>query len=363
VVVALAVTLTATGTPAPGPHGKGLGITIALAVFVLAMLVDAGGHDRRWTTPAQVAVLLCGGGAAVALAALQPSGVSELPASAVVFVAAMRLGPLPAALVAGPTVVGLGIAVGLHSAGNAAASILLCVVLGIVGAMVRQAQHNQDRTELLLAELEDARDDQARAAAADERARIARDLHDVLAHSLSGLSIQLEGAKRLARAEGASQQLRDVIDRSSALSKQGLTEARAAVGALRDGDPHAVDHLPELIEQFRRDFGLPVDLVVEGTPRPVPAEVGLTLYRVAGEALTNVARHAPGAPTTVTVGWDPSEVRLRVDDQGGGTAPEPAGGGGGWGLTGIGERVARLGGRCAAGPLGAGWSVDIVVPA
>ncbi len=362
-VVALAVTLTATGTPAPGPHGKGLGITIALAVFVLAMLVDAGGHDRRWTTPAQVAVLLCGGGAAVALAALQPSGVSELPASAVVFVAAMRLGPLPAALVAGPTVVGLGIAVGLHSAGNAAASILLCVVLGIVGAMVRQAQHNQDRTELLLAELEDARDDQARAAAADERARIARDLHDVLAHSLSGLSIQLEGAKRLARAEGASQQLRDVIDRSSALSKQGLTEARAAVGALRDGDPHAVDHLPELIEQFRRDFGLPVDLVVEGTPRPVPAEVGLTLYRVAGEALTNVARHAPGAPTTVTVGWDPSEVRLRVDDQGGGTAPEPAGGGGGWGLTGIGERVARLGGRCAAGPLGAGWSVDIVVPA
>jgi signal transduction histidine kinase len=227
---------------------------------------------------------------------------------------------------------------------------------------VRNSWNSEDRTELLLAELQEARDDQARLATAAERARIAGELHDVLAHSLSGLSIQLEGARKLASNEGSSDELRSVLNRSSALAKEGLVEARSAVSALRDEDLTTIERLPELVERCQRDLSLSVSLVVEGVARPVPAEVDLTLYQAVGEALTNVSRHAPGAAACVLVEWMPAQVHLRVVDQGGATG-SPVVDGGGWGLFGMRQRVARLGGRVVAGSDGSGWSVDIVVPA
>jgi signal transduction histidine kinase len=123
-----------------------------------------------------------------------------------------------------------------------------------------------------------------------------------------------------------------------------------------------VDQLGELVEHFRRDFGLTVAYTVSGTERPVPPDLGLALYRVTGEALTNVARHAVGASTQVELRYDTPGVRLAVTDDGG----EPsalAAEGSGWGLAGVRERIKRLGGEFTAGPSGPGWSVVVSAPA
>jgi signal transduction histidine kinase len=235
-------------------------------------------------------------------------------------------------------------------------------VLGITGGLLRRYRLSQEATELLLARLEDARDDQARAAAAAERASIARDLHDVLAHSLSGLSIQLEVVRKIAGKDDAPAELRAAIDGAADLAKQGLAEARDAVGALRRDDRLGVDQLPELVARFRRDFNLEVDYTVTGTPRPVPPDLGLALYRVTREALTNVARHAEGASTRVALSFEKTEVRLTVTDSGGAQSAL-ADEGSGWGLAGVRERIKRLGGDLSAGPSGTGWSVVVSAPA
>ena len=304
------------------------------------------------------------GASSIAIVVLQPNGVSELPGSAVVFIAGVSLSPAFAVAVGAAVTAGVAIAVGLAGGSSAdiAASALLCAVLGITGALLRRYRLSQEATELLLARLEDARDDQARAAAAEERASIARELHDVLAHSLSGLSIQLEMVRKIAGKEDAPADLRAAIDGAADLAKQGLAEARDAVGALRRDDRLGVDQLPGLVAHFRRDFNLAVDYTVAGTPRPVAPDLGLALYRVTREALTNVARHAEGATTHVELSFDEAEVRLVVTDSGGAQSALAAEGSG-WGLAGVRERIKRLGGDLAAGPSESGWSVVVSAPA
>ena len=122
-----------------------------------------------------------------------------------------------------------------------------------------------------------------------------------------------------------------------------------------------MDQLPELVEHFRRHFSLAVAYTVEGTPRPVTPDLGLALYRVTGEALTNVARHAAGASTCVELSFDASGVRLAVTDTGGEQSALAAEGSG-WGLAGVRERIKRLGGDLVAGPSGSGWSVVVSAP-
>jgi signal transduction histidine kinase len=368
-VVAIVVIVAVTSKPAVGLSGRHLALAICLVVFVVEMLgwplLRSGfpGH-----VPARVGELTFFGASAVAIAVLQPSGVSELPASAVVFVAGVALSPPFAAAVGAAVTIGVTVALGATTNAGAAAiasSALLCAVLGVTGGLLRRYRLSQERTELLLAQLEEARDDQARAAAAQERASIARDLHDVLAHSLSGLSIQLEMVRKLAGKAEAPPELRAAIDDAAGLAKEGLAGARDAVGALRRDNRLGVDQLGELVEHFRRDFGLPVAYTVSGTERPVPPDLGLALYRVTGEALTNVARHAVGASTRVELCYDAQAVRLAVTDDGG----EPsalAAEGSGWGLAGVRERIKRLGGDFTAGPTGPtgpGWSVVVSAPA
>ena len=125
-------------------------------------------------------------------------------------------------------------AVGLttHSAAQAITATLVCLLLAVIGQFLRRGQ-DQDRTELLLAQLQDAREGEAAAAALAERSRIAGELHDVLAHSLSGLAIQLQIARKMAGREAVSDGLRGAIERSAELTKAGLAEAKQAVGALR----------------------------------------------------------------------------------------------------------------------------------
>jgi signal transduction histidine kinase len=362
-VVAIVVVVVATSKPTLGSSGRHLALTVALVVFIIEML--GWPLFRSSGVVGRVAELTLLGASAVAIAALQPDGGSELPSSAVVFTAGVALAPALAIAVGGA--VTAGVAIALASVGNPgdasiAASALLCAVLGLTGGLLRRYRLSQERAELLFAELEDARDDQARAAAAEERASIARDLHDVLAHSLSGLSIQLEVARKVAANLSVPTELRDPIDGAAGLAKQGLVEARAAVGALRRDDELGLNRLPELVDQLRRDLTLTVSYTVDGVPRVLAPELGLALYRVTGEALTNVARHAKGAVTRVELSFLTNEVRLTVIDDGG-EPSELSTSGSGWGLSGVQERIRRLGGDLAVGPAGAGWSVVAMVPA
>jgi signal transduction histidine kinase len=364
------------GRPALGLAGMRLGITAALVVCAVAAAVGLNPRMAERGAATQVLVIGLLGGGGVALAALQPHGATGLAASLAVWIAAVRLPAGPAAAVGGAVTAALAAAVALTqrpAAQPVIAVTLFCLLLAVTGRFIRRSRESQDQTELLMAQLQDAREAEAAAAALAERGRIAGELHDVLAHALSGLAIQLQAARKLAAAEGASAGLRAAIGRSADLAKEGLTQARQAVGALRGDRIPSVEQLPGLVDVFRRDTGTDVSLVIEGEPRPLPAEAGLALYRGAQEALTNIARYAPGVAAVVTVRYQPSRTVLTVENgaspgpggpaAGSGQDPGPLTGmGGGHGLAAMRARAERAGGTARSGPHAGGWLVELEVP-
>jgi signal transduction histidine kinase len=391
VLIAIVVTAGLNSHPAPGLSGARLGVSLALAGYTAAVAATvAGAWTRRGSLFHAVLIGLIGG-CGVALAALQPHGPAEIAASVGVWIAAVRL-PARAAVVAGALVTGaLAAAIALTEHPGlqpAIAATLLCLLLMVTGLFIRSGRASQDRTELLLAQLEDAREAEAAAAALAERGRIAGELHDVLAHALSGLAIQLQGARKLADRESASAALRGALERSADLAREGLADARQAVGALRGDRLPTVDQVGALVEDFRRDTGAEAALHMDGTPRPLPADASLALFRAAQEALTNITRYAPGASVTVTVRYAPGRTVLTVENRPGpprqpgamspgvvgppgqpapgpdGPAGNPvlAGAGGGHGLTAMRERAIRAGGTARAGPTAGGWRVEVEVP-
>ena len=248
---------------------------------------------------------------------LQPHEPAELAAGMGIWIAAVRLPARPAAATGAAITIALGaaIAVTQHPAAQAVtAATLLCLLLAVTGQFIRAGREAQDRTELLLAQLQDAREAEAAAAAVAERGRIAGELHDVLAHSLSGLAIQLQGARKLAGAEHVSPGLRAAIGRSAELAREGLADARQAVGALRgDRLPTARRDWARWSRDFRRDAMGQISFRIEGTPRAAAAGGKPALYRGAQEALTHRAlrarRHYPSACAyALTVRLSPSPI-------------------------------------------------------
>jgi signal transduction histidine kinase len=355
------------GHPAPAGHGDGLDVAAALLVFAisLALTVSASFLERSLTV--QTSVIAAMGAAGVALVALQPRGATALAGGAAVWMAVARL-PLPLGVtIAGAVTVALALAAVLagSSAGAVVAETLLCVLLALTAYFIKQARASQDTTELLLAQLEDAREEQLQAAAVAERGRIAGELHDVLAHSLSGAAIQLQGARKLAERDQASPQVRAAIERAGELVRDGLANARQAVGALRGEELPSIAQLESLVTTFRNDTKTHVTLTIEGTARLLRADASLALYRGAQEALTNVARYAPGATATVLLRYGSDHASLTIEDRL--CEPKPdanglAGVGGGNGLAGIRERLERVGGSMHAGPTETGWRVELDVP-
>ena len=262
---------------------------------------------------------------------------------------------------------------GLHGAGlGVIIALAVYVLLTVIGQFPRRGRQSQDRTELLMAQLQDAREAEAAAAALAERARIAGGLHDVLAHPVSALAIQLQGARKLAGREQVSGGLRATIERPAGLARAGLADARQAVGALRGERLPTLDQLATLVQDFRRDTGSPATLRIDGTSRPLPAEASLALFRGAQEALASITRHAAGATTAVTVSYQAGRTVLTVGDHlpgtGAGPATEPRAGlladvGGGHGLAAMRERTQRLGGAAHAGPAAGGRLAEQEVPA
>jgi len=299
VLIAVVVTLSAQAHPAPGLRGAGLGVALVLAVYTAAVATAISVSWARRGVAAQAAVAGLIGGCGVALAVLQPNGPVEIAASMGVWIAAVRLPPAVAAAAAGAITAALAVAVGLTGhpgAQSAITATLLCLLLAVTGQFIRRGRQSQDRTELLLAQLQDAREGEAAAAALAERSRIAGELHDVLAHSLSGLAIQLQGARKMAAREAVSEGLRAAIERSADLTKAGLADAKRAVGALRGDRLPTLDQLAALVEDFRRDTGAGATLRIDGTSRLLPAEASLALFRGAQEALTNISATRPAPP-------------------------------------------------------------------
>ncbi|TDP93975.1 sensor histidine kinase [Labedaea rhizosphaerae] len=239
-------------------------------------------------------------------------------------------------------------------------SVGMVLLLTVLGLNRRQYQLRARQAEELLAQTRLAQQEQSRAAALDERARIAREMHDVLAHSLGALTVQLDVAEALLD-KGDAAQASERVRRANRLAREGLTEARDAVAALRrDGVPSLSEALAQLAEAHRRDHG-PVDFHVEGAPRQLPSAAAVSLVRAAREALTNAARHAPGAPVTMALAFDADHVTLTVAN----AVPEDAPvleGPRGYGLTGMRERLVLVGGTLDAGGVDR-WLVTATVPA
>jgi len=375
VFIAVVVTASAQTHPAPGLHGTGLAVTLLLAAYGAAVLTAISVNWARRGPAAQVAAAILIGGCGIALAVVQQHGPVEIAPSMGVWIAAVRLAPVLATATAGAITAGLALAVGLTAhpaAQSAVTATLVCLLLAVTGQFIRRSRQSQDHTELLLAQLQDAREAEAAAAALAERARIAGELHDVLAHSLSALAIQLQGARKLASRETVSAALRGTIERSADLAKAGLVDARQAVGALRGEQLPTLDQLRALVEDFRRDTGLDATLRIDGTSRPLPAEASLALFRGAQEALTNIIRYAPGATTAVTVSYQPDRTVLTIEDHLPETSTTPGGEsradlladvGGGHGLTAMRERAQRAGGTARAGATADGWLVELEIPA
>ena len=374
VFIAVVLTASAQTHPRPALDGAGLAVAAVLAVFAAAVATAVSVGWARRGAVAQAAVILVIGGCGIALAVLQPHGPVEIAASMGVWIAAVRLPAVPAAAAAGTITAALATAVGLTeqpAAQSAITAVLLCLLLAVTGQFIRRGRESQDRAEVLLAQLQDAQEAEAAAAALAERSRIAGELHDVLAHSLSGLAIQLQGARKLAGREGASDNLRAAIERSAELTKAGLADARQAVGALRGEQLPTVAQLGTLVEDFRRDTGIDAKLRIDGTSRPLAVEASLALFRGTQEALTNVSRYAPGATTAVTVSYQADRTLVTIEDHIGAPeagTPAPRSGlladaGGGHGLTAMRERAQRAGGTARAGPTADGWLVELEVPA
>ncbi|MEU3187520.1 histidine kinase [Streptomyces sp. NPDC006923] len=237
------------------------------------------------------------------------------------------------------------------------------LVLG--GYVLRLDAEARGNAQRLLAQERAARAAEAESAALAERARIARDIHDVLAHSLSAQLVHLEAARLRIEREPQGPFRDQILERvvaARSMASEGLAETRQALSALRGEMAPLGEYLRELATVDA------AEVEIAGEPRPLPAEASQTVRRVVQEALTNVRKHAPGARVRIRLTYGTDEVALDVCDSGG-SGPGPAGlgaSGSGYGLLGMRERAELLGGTLEAGPGSPdekGFTVRLRVPA
>jgi signal transduction histidine kinase len=234
---------------------------------------------------------------------------------------------------------------------------LLFGVCWVAGYGLHQRTDQVEAAEVRAAQAEREREAAARIAVAEERARIARELHDIVAHAMSVMVLQV-GAVRHRLPDPLAQE-REALRAVEQTGRTALSEMRRLLGALGTGEPAdlapqpGLDRLDALVKEVRR-AGLPVHLRREGEPFPLPRPVDLSAYRIAQEGLTNALKHARASKAEVTVGYAPGEVQIEVRDDGHGPA---ASDGLGHGLVGVRERVKIYGGAMTAGPAPGGGFV------
>jgi signal transduction histidine kinase len=229
----------------------------------------------------------------------------------------------------------------------------------------------QARAEELLTRLRASHAAQAQAAALTERARLAREIHDIVAHALSGLVLALDTAELLGRQGGVGADtltgILEQVSRAQRMARDGLADTRRAVAALRGGELPGPALLGRLVADAVAATGIRAEFTVTGQRRPLPPEIGLALYRTAQEALTNTVKYAGrDASVRLRLAYRDQDVELAIDDTRSGDAGPPAPPGltfGGFGLAGMRERAELLGGQLTAGPTTTGFQVRLRLPA
>jgi signal transduction histidine kinase len=352
-LVWLPIVLVASFVREPPPaHPLGAVVAATAATTGWALLGWMRENPPWWWTPAGVAATGLGG---VALLATTRSPTPFTFLLYAVLIAAVRLPVTAAAGTLAGTVIGL-VAVSLGAApAVVTVYVLLLVAILLFGMGRRESAHRAEQRELAVVATARAHEEHARAAALDERARIARDVHDVLAHSLSALAVQLQGARLMLLRDGAPPDTVAQVERAQRLAADGLAEARKAVTALRTEPVDVVEGLRTLVADAPD-----ATLQIDGEPVDLVAGERETVLRTAQEALTNARRHAAGAPVHVRLTRIGEATELEVHDRGGPPAPRRPGG---YGLTGMAERAALAGAELEAGPVADGWRVRLRLPA
>jgi signal transduction histidine kinase len=254
-----------------------------------------------------------------------------------------------------------------QSSGNIIPSIVWLLAAWAVGRTVRSWRHKNVALEAANRELEEQRELQAQAAVAVERGRIARELHDVVAHNVSMIVVQAGAAARVL--DGDQPDVRNALEVIASTGRETVDEMRALLGVVRSDDgPAALKPQPGLADLDQlvsgvREAGLPVTLRIEGASRPLPAALDLSAYRIVQEALTNTVKHAGPARAEVTVRYEDGLVTLEIADTGRGPDSGPiTGHGTGHGLVGMRERAAMFGGKLEAAPGDGGFTVRARLP-
>ena len=252
--------------------------------------------------------------------------------------------------------------------GDFLVNLLALILAFTVGVTIRTRRAYVASLEARAALLEREREENALLAVALERGRIARELHDVVAHSVSVVVVQATAAERQVETDPAA--AREAMRNVASVGRDALAEMRRVLGVLRDDagaglvPQPGIDGLRELARTME-DAGLPVELSVQGDERPLPASAALSAYRIVQEALTNTLRHAGPARARVMLRYLPDAVEVRVSDNGAGSIDQPAAleDGGGRGIIGMRERVALFGGELEAGPRPeGGYAVRALIP-
>jgi signal transduction histidine kinase len=342
-----------------GLGGRHLVALIALVVAAAAWVVwvmTGFTHPSRPTAMSLTTFGVAGG----VLTAFAPLGLVFVGVAAVGATIAWDFSAAVWVVLAGPAAMAIAGPAAGASSGRLGGGFSAAVAGAAMGISRRQSLMTTRRdAETKVAEAR-ADAEAARAELLAGRNHLARELHDVLAHTLSALSLQLEALDTLVAADGEPvAAVREQLEITKRLVRTGLDEARGAVRALREDQPPLPDQLARLA-----GGGMGTELEVTGPARPLGPDVTLALYRVAQEAITNVVKHAPGSHASIRLTFDDRAVSLTVTND----LPHANGSplsttGGGHGIQGIKERILLLGGRVETGPADGGWRVFAEVPA
>ncbi|TDC53179.1 sensor histidine kinase [Actinomadura sp. KC345] len=339
------------------PALYGLGLVIAALNVLMILLLAVGmrlsrAEDARWR-PASILATAGAVAASLAFYGIEPEfGASLIVAMIALWVLVSQL-PLIWGFAAGAVTIGAAAGIGRLFRDEGADLGVLVAAMGITLGAIASRQG--------MAAQEAARRAEAANAVLAERSHLAREIHDILAHSLSAQVVHLEGARLLLSRDGDRVQALDRVERARNLARSGLEETRRALATLRGEIPQPTEVIAELAEEFHASTGRSCDVHVTGEPRDLPPQAGLTVVRTAQEALTNIRKHAPGARAHVTLRYLGDKVELEVTDTGG-TEPVVELDGGGYGLVGMRERAELIDGTLVTGPDGKGFRVSLRVP-
>jgi len=359
--------------PHPGVGARGIAIAVALGISAVAWIAMMWAQNRPGLYVAALVVMAAAGGT---LAGLSEFNTAIAVGCVVTSSAGVRLPTETSLAIAAETVAAFLVA-GLIT-GETSSTLVggPAAYLGLwaFGLTRRAYLLRAEQAEQALEQARRAHAAESQAAALAERARIAREIHDVLAHSLAAVSVNLQAAEGLLGSlpddsPGLAKAI-ECVERAGAFTREGLAEARRAILALRDGSgPQAprplAEQLKSLTDEYRTDGDMAVDFRATGATRPVGAEADLTAYRTAQEALTNARKHAPGQPVSLSLEFTPDDLTVQVVNP----LPPPdaagplANAGAGYGLTGLRERAALGGGTLTAGPEDGRWRVCLRIPA